>query len=64
MGRLTCVDKADMYLRAEKLMEVLGLKTKRNTQLKDLVGGELKRISVGVGLISNPNILFLDEVLQ
>mmetsp|Transcript_15500 Transcript_15500/g.22736 ORF Transcript_15500/g.22736 Transcript_15500/m.22736 type:complete len:116 (+) Transcript_15500:91-438(+) len=42
-------------------MEVLGLAEKRRTQLKNLSGGEIKRVSVGIGMISNPNVLFLDE---
>jgi len=60
VGHLTCVDKVEMRERATVLMNVLGLGEKRKTQLKNLSGGEMKRVSVGIGMISNPNVLFLD----
>ena len=61
VGRLTCKDEKDMFERCEELLDVLGLTNKRHVQVKDLSGGERKRICIGVGLISKPNILFLDE---
>lgn len=61
VGMLTCFDKAAMLQRAEELLEVLGLTKKRNIQVRNLSGGEIKRLSVGIGLISNPYVLFLDE---
>jgi ABC-type multidrug transport system ATPase subunit len=61
VGMLTCADKAAMLQRAEELLDVLGLTKKRNIQVRNLSGGEIKRLSVGIGLISNPYVLFLDE---
>ena len=61
VGRLTCLDTPAMLKRAELLLNVLGLTEKRDTQVKDLSGGEVKRVSVGIGMISNPYVLFLDE---
>ena len=61
IGMLTCEDKTQMIQRAEELLEVLGLTKKRDVQVRHLSGGEIKRLSVGIGLISNPYVLFLDE---
>jgi ABC-type multidrug transport system ATPase subunit len=41
-------------------MTVLGLKEKMHVPIKNLSGGEIKRVSVGIGMISKPNVLFLD----
>ena len=60
IGNLTCVDNADMKKRADHLMTVLGLKEKMHVPIKNLSGGEVKRVSVGIGMISKPNVLFLD----
>ena len=61
VGELTCTDKSEMMKRADDLLDVLGLVDKKGTAIKDLSGGEIKRVSVGIGMISNPHVLFLDE---
>jgi ABC-type multidrug transport system ATPase subunit/ABC-type multidrug transport system permease subunit len=61
VGKLTCVDETEMNQRLEIVISVLGLQSKRNAQIKNLSGGEVKRVSVGIGLISKPHVLFLDE---
>ena len=60
IGNLTCVDNFEMKKRADHLMTVLGLKEKMHVPIKNLSGGEIKRVSVGIGMISKPNVLFLD----
>ena len=61
VGLMKCIDVSAMKERLVELLEVLGLFHKSNILCKDLSGGELKRVSVGMGMISNPNVLFLDE---
>jgi ABC-type multidrug transport system ATPase subunit len=52
--------------RAEEIIASLGLKGCRDTQIGDdlkrgISGGERKRTSVGIELITDPSLLFLDE---
>lgn len=61
IGELKCKDKNSMYKRLPQLLRILGLYGKRNTRCGELTGGELKRVSVGMGMIVNPNVIFLDE---
>jgi ABC-type phosphate/phosphonate transport system ATPase subunit len=60
VGKLTCVDVDAMLKRKETILEVLGLTSKKDVQVKYLSGGEKKRVCVAVGIISNPYVLFLD----
>jgi len=39
----------------------IGLKERQRTRNANLSGGQLKRVSVGVELLANPTLLFLDE---
>lgn len=47
----------------------LGLEGCRNSKIGDelvrgISGGERKRVSIGIELVTDPHILFLDEVLN
>lgn len=61
IGSMKCHNRTEMRERLGHLMVILGLSDKIHTLCKDLTSGELKRVSVGMGMISNPNVLFLDE---
>lgn len=45
----------------ESVMEILNLKKIQNSPIKNLSGGERKRICIGITLLKNASILFLDE---
>ena len=52
--------------RVEELISDLGLSSCANTKIgnsfiKGISGGERKRTSIGVELVTNPGIIFLDE---
>ena len=64
VGLLKCKDADAMRRRLGNLLSILGLAPKVNTLCKELTSGELKRVSVGMGMISNPNVLFLGTTLS
>ncbi len=61
VGELKCVDVGAVKARLAHLLTILGLADKYSTLCRQLTSGELKRVSVGMGMVSNPNVLFLDE---
>ena len=52
---------ADVHKRIAKIITAIGLSDKSDTLVKDLSGGQTKRVNVAVELLSAPQILFLDE---
>ena len=44
-----------------ELIEVVGLETKRSARVRQLSGGQRRRLDVALGVIGNPELLFLDE---
>jgi ABC-type multidrug transport system ATPase subunit len=49
-----------MHQRLRTLLRILGLHSKSRVLCRELSSGELKRVSVGMGMISNPSVLLLD----
>lgn len=47
--------------KIEKAIEEFGLKEKENTLCKKLSGGQMRRLSIALAIITEPKILFLDE---
>jgi ABC-2 type transport system ATP-binding protein len=45
----------------EEVMELIGLADKADDRVKHLSGGQQRRLDVGLGIIGNPELLFLDE---
>jgi ABC-2 type transport system ATP-binding protein len=44
-----------------EVIELIGLPEKTNARVKTLSGGQQRRLDVGLGIIGNPELLFLDE---
>jgi ABC-type multidrug transport system ATPase subunit len=47
--------------RVDRVLEILGLSRRAGTPVRGLSGGERKRASVAVELLTRPRVLFLDE---
>src|SRR3989338_7954225 len=51
----------NLHERATELLKLLGLYEKRNALSSALSGGMKKRLNMGIALIHNPLVIFLDE---
>jgi ABC-2 type transport system ATP-binding protein len=45
----------------DQVIELVGLGEKRDAKVRTLSGGQQRRLDVGLGIIGNPALLFLDE---
>jgi ABC transport system ATP-binding/permease protein len=55
------VSKAEREHRVAEVMSELGLTERADLQIEKLSGGQRKRVSIAVELITRPSLLFLDE---
>jgi ABC-2 type transport system ATP-binding protein len=61
MARIYGADAKTAAKKAQETAEQLGLNEVAKAKAKTLSGGMQRRLSIGMALISNPKILFLDE---
>ena len=55
------VGKNESRKRSEELLEMMGLTDRAKDRVKKYSGGMKRRLSIAMALISNPDVLFLDE---
>jgi ABC-2 type transport system ATP-binding protein len=46
---------------AEEVMDLVGLGEKRDTRVRKLSGGQQRRLDLGIALVGDPDLIFLDE---
>jgi ABC-2 type transport system ATP-binding protein len=45
----------------DEVIELVGLTAKANARVKTLSGGQMRRLDLGLGIVGNPELLYLDE---
>ena len=55
------VSRAEINQIIEEVMDVTGLTERRSVPINELSGGQRKRVSIAVELITKPSVIFLDE---
>lgn len=60
-GKMYSIEKKLLKSRAEELLKKVGLIEKKKTRAEKLSGGMKRRLNLVLGLVHDPDILFLDE---
>lgn len=55
------IGKNELVQRVDEVLRAMALEKQRDTMIKKLSGGQKKRASIAVELISDPSLFFLDE---
>jgi ABC-type multidrug transport system ATPase subunit len=54
-------DRIEVAKSVDAIAKTMGLEARKNTRIKNLSGGQLKRASLANEMISQPSLLFVDE---
>ncbi len=61
MGGIHGFEKEGVKKRSEELLELMGLTNRAKDQVRKYSGGMKRRLSIAMALVSDPQVLFLDE---
>lgn len=60
-GTLAGLDKTELRVQTDRLLDLVGLSDRRSTTLSELSGGMKRKVSLVCALIHKPRLLILDE---
>lgn len=63
-GRLYAIPREERQQQIDDLLRIVELESKRNERTKNLSGGMKRRLQIARGLLTRPEVLFLDEPTQ
>ena len=61
IGGIHGIENEEVKKRSEDLLEMMGLTNRAKDQVRKYSGGMKRRLSIAMALVSNPQVLFLDE---
>ena len=61
MGGIHGFEKEEVKKRSEELLKMMGLTNRAKEQVRKYSGGMKRRLSIAMALVSDPQVLFLDE---